>query len=49
MVENDSRELRRQNKQLETLINQIQVKKAANQEAIKKRMDKLFKPDCKTT
>ena len=49
MVENDSRELRRQNKQLETLINHIQVKKAANQEAIKKRMDKLFKPDCKTT
>ena len=49
MVENDSRELRRQNKQLETLINQIQVKKANNQEAIKKRMDKLFKPDCKTT
>jgi hypothetical protein len=49
MIENDSRELRRQNKQLETLINQIQVKKANNQEAIKKRMDKLFKPDCKTT
>ena len=49
MVENDSRGLRRQNKQLETLINQIQIKKANNQEAIKKRMDKLFKPDCKTT
>ena len=48
-VEEDSRELRRQNKQLEIMINQLQIKKTKNQENIKKMMNKLFKPDSKTT
>lgn len=47
--EEDSRKLRKQNKQLENYINSIAHKKTENQEEIKRYMDKLYAPFKKQT
>ena len=49
MLENDNRNLRNQNRQLDTIISQVKQKKVANQNKIKKNINKIFKPNADTT
>ncbi len=49
MLENENRNLRRQNKQLEIALDQIATRKVEGQEEIKRRIDKLMHPGKKQT
>lgn len=49
MLENDNRNLRNQNRQLDTIISQVKQKKVVNQNKIKKNINKIFKPNADTT
>ena len=48
-LEEDNRNLRRQNKQMEIVLDQIQARKAENQEAIKAKIQKLTHPKKRKT
>lgn len=49
MLEEDNRNLRNQNRQLDTIISQVKQKKVANQNKIKRNINKIFKPNADDT
>lgn len=49
MLENENRNLRKQNKQLEVVLDQINSRKTANQEEVKRRINKLTHPKKRQT